>query len=146
MFGLCSRRAFSGREHPECSPRHQPEGQYSQSVSRRRQSGSCKLRRDAYTAGGGSVAGDTGLISNAFDEELSAISLEEEFAALDGCQMRRFVSKQLVSMSAYLDNDWIQGGRRACEKHRCCRQQRQQGVRFAHHRDQCCGIVRRENE
>lgn len=47
------------------------------------------------------------MISYTFDEELGAIGFEKELAALDVVSMRCFVSKHAVSMSAYLDNDWI---------------------------------------
>jgi hypothetical protein len=94
MCGLCSRRALSGRERRECSQRYQQEGRHSRSVSRGCQRRSCK-RGDAitYISRRRSIAGDTGLISYTFDEELGAIGFEKELAALDVGSMRCFVFK-----------------------------------------------------
>lgn len=68
------------------------------------------------------TVGNAGLISYAFDEELGAIGFVEEFAALlKNCQRGCFVSCRGL-MRAYLDDDGIQGGRRASEKQSADRQ------------------------
>jgi hypothetical protein len=95
MYELCWHRAVLGRERLECSWRHHQEGRHSRSVSRGRQRSSCQPGCDTYILKSGAIAGDTGLISYTFDEELGAIGFEKELAALGAVSMRCFVSNKL---------------------------------------------------